>query len=194
MASEMQITIEMPFDINFTSEPYHHHCHSLILTKSKHDSLGMKVEICKTQNKPMLQSCLAGHPGVKIPLWQQQLKGSYITAVNDMSVKCISDIHNAVKYSKQMKLKDINDIFSTIEPQVLHPDYGIPQLYHDQLNVIANHIFDIQHDQPQKKIMHCFETSSDDFCMLHEHIINKVKKKFNTFTLHELQKREDWLE
>ena len=30
--------------------------------------------------------------------------------------------------------------------------------------------------------------------MLHEHIIHKIKKKFNTFTLRELQKQDDWLE
>ncbi len=28
----------------------------------------------------------------------------------------------------------------------MHPQYGIPQLYHDQMNIIGKHLWEMQHD------------------------------------------------
>ena len=96
-----------------------------------------------------------------------------------------------------MQLRDIKVTFSTLQPQALHPQHGVPQLYHDQLGIVAQHIFDIQHEQPQVRTCHKLileDSDSHNLRHIKQHVIHKIKKKFNTFTLKELKQRDDWLE
>ena len=109
---------------------------------------------------------------------KEQLKGTYASSANEMPVKLLQEIHQALKASKLLnKLKDVKVTFSTIDQQSIHPQHGVPQMYYDQLQVIAQHIFDIQHlaDIHPAYIQH-----------LHEHnitkVINKLKQKHNHFT------------
>ena len=76
-----------------------------------------------------------------MPLWRTQLKNSYITAINDVPVKTISDITHHISICKQQKLKDIKVTFCTIDQQAMHQQHGVPQLYHHQFAQIAQHIF-----------------------------------------------------
>lgn len=192
METDMQTTIELPYHLNMSSNPYSNLCHRLISLNSRHDYLGMKLELCPIRQKPILAACLPGHPAAKIPLWRQQLRKAYVISVNNNPVNSIRDIQHHLQQARKMKLKDVKITFATLEPQSLHPQHGIPQLYHDQLNVIAEHIFNIQHEQPTSvrskdtSIINMIEEFNDPLQ------INKVKKKFNTFTLRELKKRDDW--
>ena len=76
-----------------------------------------------------------------------------------------------------------------MEKQGLHPQHGVPQLYYDQLQVIAKHIF---------KIQHLDKLHPEYIQHLHEHdikkVINKLKQKHNHFTLSQLKKGSDWHE
>lgn len=196
MEADMQICIDLPYDLIMSNSPFDNVCHRNISLNSRHEFLGMKLKMCNTRNKPMLESCIPGHAACKIPYWREQLKGSYITAINDTPVTSLSDIRNAIKASLQMKLKDVKVTFATIDKQAMHPQYGIPQIYHDQLGIVAQHIFKIQHEQPVKKEIHRFvqEDLESHFSYYTHHVINKIKKKFNSFTLKELKQRDDWMD
>ena len=43
-------------------------------------------------------------------------------------------------------MENIEIRFATIERAAMHPQMGIPQLYQDRLNVIAEHLWDLHHD------------------------------------------------
>ena len=188
MEADMQVSIDIPYNIVMSSSPYDHHCHRNISLNSRHAYLGMKLKQCSIRNKPMLEACLPGHSAAKLPYWREQLKGSYVTAINDVPVDNLLQIKQSIEALLKLKLKDIKVTFSTIDRQSMHPQYGIPQIYHDQLGIVAQHIFDIQHDQPFKKEIHRFvqEDVDSQFSLFSEHVIHKIKKKFNTFTLKEL--------
>ena len=48
-------------------------------------------------------------------------------------VRSIKDVITHIATCKQQKMNDIKITFATIHPQAMHPQLGIPQLYHDQL-------------------------------------------------------------
>ena len=57
------------------------------------------------------------------------------------------------------------------------------------LGKVAHQIFNIQHEQPFKREIHCIimEETQDALLLTHQKIVNKLKEKFNTFTLQELK-------
>ena len=191
---DMDISLSIPYDIEMSACPYDFICHRKISMNSRDKLLGMRVKVCDKTNKLMLQTILPGHPAAKIPLWREQLKNAYITHINHIPVTTAAQLQKCLEDSRRVKLKEVHVTFATLDRQALHPQHGIPQLYHDQMATIAHHIFDIQHQQPIHKSIKKFmsETQQDKIPYIHQHIINKLKKKFNTFTLRELKKRDDW--
>lgn len=95
----------------------------------------------------MLQKCIPGLPAAKIPNWQKDLKQAYIIQVNGITIKNKQDIINNIEKCRRDKLSHVKIMFSTMLKQGLHPQHGVPQLYHGQMNIIAKHIFDIHHLQ-----------------------------------------------
>ena len=189
----MQLSLDLPYDLELSSDPYDSHTHRIVRLDSRSPTLGMKIENCDKRNLPILKACLPGHPSARIPNWRLELRNSYITQINDEPVKSKVDIIKAIASSRLLKMKDIKITFSTLDRQSLHPQLGIPQLYHDQMHIIAQHITNIQ--QEQKFLQELtdgnaipFQSSTTRFN------INKLKKKHNTFTLKELKKRDDWVE
>ena len=59
--------------------------------------------------------------------------------------------------------------FSTIEWQAMYPIYGVPQLHHDQLNIIAKHIDDIKHDGNTQRFQNEYDLAIP--------IVNKLTRK-----------------
>ena len=191
----MQLFLDMPFDIVLSKDPYDFHCHREVsLLNTKHKTLGMKIKQCSKRNKPILEACLPGTPSAKLPHWREHLKQAYVTAINDVPVKNENDIVQAIQAARQFQLKNIKVSFATMHRQALHPQHGVPQLYHDQLGILAHHIFDIQHEQPLTHQIHriVMEDTQQHLFYINQLIINKLKKKFNTFTLRQLKQREDW--
>ena len=214
LEASMQVSIDMPYDLNMDSDPYNNHTHRVITMTSRSPTLGLKIDTCPKRHLPILKTCMPGQPAAKIPNWRKDLKNAYITQVNDKSVKTKADIIRQIELCRLLKMKDVTIKFSTIERQGLHPQLGIPQLYHDQLSTIAQHLFDIRHDTHNNINQLCASLPN----VLNSHpdainnnigsttknlvtpstsnspIISKVKQKHNHFTLSQLKKRDDWPE
>ena len=188
--SNMQISMDLPYDIDMSSDPFDSHTHRIIEISGRSPTLGMLIDTCPKRNLPILKTCAAGQPSSQIPNWRMDLRNAYITAVNDNVVKTKQDIINEIQKCRSVKKKDLHITFSTMDRQALHPQLGIPMLYHDQLQVIAKHIQDVKEEDQY------FKELQDDLKLpltsKFKQIIHKVKRKFNTFTLKELKKRPDW--
>ena len=179
LESAINLNFELPYDLQLSSDPYDHYTSRFISLNSRHKTLGMKLQTCPKRNKPQLLECIAGQTASRIPSWRRDLKHSYITAVNDVPVSTTHEVAHHIAASKQQKLKEIKITFATLEKQSIHPQLGIPQIYHDQLSHIAQQIFDLQHEQDESTLI--------------ERRLHRVKKqKFNTFTLSQLKQRDDW--
>ena len=120
------------------------------------------------------------------------MRDAYITSINNTPVCTQNDITNHIKHHLSSDVTTPLKIgFSTISKQALHPQLGIPQLYHDQLNVIASHLYDIKND-PQwtrttkEKVVHKLATKMEN------KIFNMYNKPFGAhkiwFFLHRAPK------
>ena len=63
--------------------------------------------------------------------------------------------------------------FSTIERQVIHPVCGVPQLQHDQLNIIAQHIADIKQYINTQRLL----SKNDDVIPVIQKLTRRILKK-----------------
>jgi hypothetical protein len=70
------------------------------------------------------------------------MRGAYILAINTTEVTTEADIiaFFAANTEKQVTLR-----LGTIEKQAMHPDDGVPIMYFDQLNMIAQHLREIKY-------------------------------------------------
>ena len=88
---------------------------------------------------------------MRIKRWKSELRNGYITHVNDIAVTSVEEIKNHIKKAKDMKEKSVKIGFATISKQAIHPQLGIPQMYHDQMNIIASHLWDIKNSPEWNK-------------------------------------------
>ena len=87
----------------------------------------MQLEMCGIRQRPKFKVFLPGHPAAKLGMCKEQLKGTYASSANEMPVKLLQEIHQALKASKLLnKLKDVKVTFSTIDQQSIHPQHGVP--------------------------------------------------------------------
>jgi hypothetical protein len=106
----------------------------------------MVIDICPNRNLPILLDCKKGSSSVRIQRWKRELRHGYITTVNGIGVTTIQDsIDNIDNKARSNQEQSISIGFSTLEKQALHPQYGIPQLYHDQMNIIGKPLWDNKH-------------------------------------------------
>ena len=108
-------------------------------------------------------------PAAKIPNWNKDLQNAYITQINDAVVKSKQDILKDIIKCKSSGMKDVDIKFSTIEQQGIYPQHGVPQLYYNQMVVMVNHIFDIQHMNSQTTTeveINNMDVPAEDFSIL----------------------------
>lgn len=65
---------------------------------------------------------------------------AYILTFNDQDIRTLKDLEDAVLQAKQARLFKATCTFATDKSHGIHPHHGMPQLYFDQLNVIAKHL------------------------------------------------------
>jgi dUTP pyrophosphatase len=131
-----------PFD-NITKRTIH-------IKGTDNNLLGMKLIQCQARNLPKLLDCERGSSLIQIPLWQSQLRNAYITHINDIVIYSISQIESIIQQLHKDQ-NNINITFATINKQNLHPQFGVPILYHDQMNVITKYLWELNHQPPMAK-------------------------------------------
>ena len=69
MEADMQIALDLPYDIQMSNSLYDNICHHNVALNSRHDFLGMKIGLCNKRKQPILECCLPGHTVAKLPYW-----------------------------------------------------------------------------------------------------------------------------
>ena len=93
--------------------------------------------------------CKAGTSAARIVKWRSQLRNGFITAINGTPVNSIKDIQQLIKEGR--KNPTLTFDIATIHQQDIHPQLGTPQLYHDQMNIIAEHLWEISNNPEWNK-------------------------------------------
>jgi hypothetical protein len=71
----------------------------------------------------------------------------------------MEDLKQAIQSKKQQEKLKITCHFATDHSFGIHSHHGIPQLYFDQLNVIAKHLQEINHDK--QSVIRSLQSSSE---------------------------------
>ena len=150
LTADLQIAFDVPYHMHLSTNPYDNHTSRDVYIKptDKHPTLGMKIVMCQERNLPKLVDCIKGSSSIRIQRWKRELKNGYITSINDIEVTTIQDIIDKIAQAQKASSKSIKVGFSTLTKQAMHPQYGIPQLYHDQMNIIGKHLWDMKHADP----------------------------------------------
>ena len=127
--------------------------------------------------------------------------------MNNTKIKSINDIVNNVITAQQTNNDTINITFGTNDSPGIHSQLGVPQLYHDQLDVIGKHLWNITHNKNKKSWtpieLQNVELSNNVKKLLPRHTVrnldiiiksSKPIKKPKKLTRRYLQQQEDWLD
>ena len=76
------------------------------------------------------------------------------TEVDSKQINIIQDVIDAIRMARQHNTPSITIHFSVIDKIAMHPQEGIPILYHDQMNVIAKYIVEIKDTMDEQSERH----------------------------------------
>ena len=169
------------------------------------EMLGMEVDDKSMVGRLILMHCKKGTPMARIPKWRTQLRGAILVKIDDVQVSSIEEIIRTIQNRKlkleNLKPKDrvVHLTFRTLEKTSMHPQKGIPQLYYDQLNVIAQHQFELK--EKGEVIVESNGEISHEWCAkvrqlndenIEETLQQKDAKVVEKLTRRILMKRDDW--
>jgi len=117
-----------------------------LTTRSINITLGILVKLGTQMNRIKLINCITGAPTVKIPRWCSAIKNGLITKLNGINVTSIPQLKEMITKVGLIKETIVTIIVSTVIRSAMHPIFGVPQLHHDQLNIISDHLKSIKSD------------------------------------------------
>ena len=138
---------EPAYHLYLSTDPYDN-VTSRNINPRPHDNnlLGMKIQQCPIRNLPQLIDCEKGSSSMRIPKWRSQLKHSYLTHVNNIAIYNKKSIERIIKTAREVNPNEpIQITFASIKQQSMHPQFGVPHLHHDQMNLIASHLWELRH-------------------------------------------------
>lgn len=130
-------------------------------------------------------------PGSRIPKWRSLLRNAYLTSFDGHTTHTIEEIQQAITKARQSGVIKATCTFAVDKSFGIHPHQGVPQLYFDQLNVIAKHLHDIQQETQQTQ--QCIRTArATQTANVPQS--QPTEPIAQSFKLAQLKKREDWPE
>ena len=142
----MHTDISLPYHLTFSNDPFDNTICIPIQVKGNDPCLGLHLKHNDDFNRLQLIECTPGTPAAKIPKWRSTLRNGFVTKYNDTNISSINDLKTLIAASRKNGNKTISVTFSTVERQSMHPVYGVPQLQHDQLNIMAQHLQNIKEE------------------------------------------------
>ena len=143
---DLHVAFRMPYDIMLSDSPLDNQTFCTVSVTGTNPNLGFDLHICKHFGLPQVHDCLKSTPAAKLPRWRSELRNAYVTSVNGKSVATISQFQECIELARAAEAPEVEIGFATISKASMHPQRGIPQLYHDQLNIICDHIWDLHYD------------------------------------------------
>ena len=133
-----------PYSIHVSSDIYDNILVRHLQCKGSHPTRGLIIKQCPHRNLPTILECKAGTDAGRMKKWRSTIRGAYILAINDEPME--SEEYIQAYFEKHTEKDHIATLkLGTIEKQAMHPDDGIPVMYFDQLNIIAQHLREMKY-------------------------------------------------
>ena len=85
-------------------------------------------------------------PAAKIQKWRSTIRHGYLTKINNTDTTSIAQATKLIQQLRSSTTSNTTIEVSTIHRHAMNPVFGVPQLQHDQLNVVAQHLQHIKND------------------------------------------------
>ena len=125
LKSDLNVSIEMPYNISLSLNPFDNYTHRTLQVKGNHPLLGLSLQICKTRNITQIIECLKSTPAIRIPRWRTEVKHGYIIAVNNNPVQTIDQVKYEITNARNKALTTVDIQIATFEKIAMHPQQGI---------------------------------------------------------------------
>ena len=132
----------LPYSIHISTDIYDNLLTREMPIAGTHPTRGLKILQCPHRDLPTIHECMAGTDAGKLKKWRSTMRGAYILAINDVEMTNEADI---VSFFKTTTDSQVTLRLGTIEKQAMHPDDGVPMMYFDQLNMIAQHLRELKY-------------------------------------------------
>lgn len=116
--------------------------------KGDHPTLGLKTMLCPYRNRLRLTDMVLSMPASRIPKWRSILRNAYIIRIQGYPIHNEETLIQTIQQAHKDSFINLNCVFAIDKSYGIHPQEGIPQLYFDQLNVIAQHLKQIAKSSP----------------------------------------------
>ena len=187
----MTTTIEPPFNVTLGSDPFDDVLEIDISTRGHHPTLGLQMETNAALGERLqLSNCAASTPAARIPRWRSTLRQSFPLSIGDQQITTINDIERVVKMARLNKQYTITCRFGVMDKVAMHPQTGVPIIFHDQLNVISQHLASMKLDEQATNEKHQRYLNA---VLPTVHAV-KSKKKRAKLTRKILKQQDDWNE
>jgi dUTP pyrophosphatase len=180
----------MPYDIYLSQDPFDQRLEVEIAVKGDHPTLGLMMTQCPQRQQLHLQDMTLSTPGSRIPKWQSTLRNAHLINIEGTPVYTDHDLLMAIQAARDKKKFKIQSTFATDRSYSIHPYQGVPQIYFDQLNIIAHHLQEIQRETNQASIKEATESSKRP----EPEPPPNTEPIAQSFKLSQLKKRPDWPE
>ena len=141
---------DMPFDIYLSTDPFDQLLLITIPIRGEHPTLGLSTTMCPSRNRLRIIDMALSTPASRIPKWRSTLRNAYVISVQGQPIHDEDSLLNAIKHARQEGYLNLQCVFATDKSYGIHPQEGIPQLYFDQLNIIAQHLQNIRKQSTSK--------------------------------------------
>ena len=178
-------TIQPPINIYMSDNPFDDLVNIKITIKGDHPTLGMILHQCPHRHKLQVTDMAKGTPACRIPKWRSILRHAYLLQLDKHIINSMDDLLKTIQQARKHRLLTAECKFATDKSYGIHPQMGIPQIYFDQMNIIARHIHDANTDH--KTNQGVTRTLNHDPTPN-----NPTESQQKAFTLSQLRKREDW--
>ena len=187
----MSTQIEPPYHISLGTDPFDDYVDIDIGTKGNHTTLGLEFEDkLELGNRMQLMNCATSTPAARIPRWRSTLRYSFPISVGNKPVRTLTDIKIAVKQARNNHAEFVTCRFGLMEKTAMHPQNGVPIIFHDQLNIISEHLQSIKLSMEERNKKHQKYLTA----IIPQVSTLKSSKKRAKLTRKILKQQEDWSE
>ena len=144
---DLHLVFRQPYNIDLSDSPLDNQTFRQVQTFGDTLDLGFDIQVCKKFGLPQVIDVRRSTPAARLPRWRSELRNAYITSVNGQAVSTIQQIKDHIHTHRTTREDQPIEIgFATITKHAMHPQEGVPQLYHDQLNILGSHLWQLKYD------------------------------------------------
>ena len=118
--------------------------------------------------------------------------------IEGIDVTALEEVKESIRRARSEKKEEIRLTFATEERVPIHTEYGVPQIFLDQLNNIGNILHEMKHGEAFLDIdqndmdPYVHSDKENDPPTINKTATKKKKKMASHFNRNQLKKRDDW--